>query len=161
MSRVIVQPSLLANNVYDCIFCARLFPPITEKQGKILPVACASGGPLSEDRLASEIGIFFLAGFETTGHSGAWLLYLVSQNPQVEAKICQELDEHGLLVTADRPNPRKVTYEDLSKLNYLDMAIKVRCQECDFTKHCHDLDEWTPVVLNPFFDIMVIGRSLC
>lgn len=89
-----------------------------------------TGGPLSEDRLASEIAIFFLAGFETTGHSGAWLLYLVSQHPQVEAKICQELDEQGLLVTPQRPHPRKVTYEDLSKLVYLDMAIKVRWQLC-------------------------------
>ncbi|KAL3150250.1 hypothetical protein ABBQ32_000104 [Trebouxia sp. C0010 RCD-2024] len=83
-----------------------------------------TGGALSEDRLASEIGIFFLAGFETTGHSGAWLLYLVSQHPQVEANICQELDEQGLLVTPKRPHPRKVTFEDLSKLTYLDMAIK-------------------------------------
>ena len=87
--------------------------------------ACYKGGQLSEDRLASEIGIFFLAGFETTGHSGAWLLYLVSQHPEVEARICQELDEQGLLVTPDRPYPRKVAYDDLSKLNYLDMAIKV------------------------------------
>ena len=59
------------------------------------------------------------------GHSGAWLLYLVSQHPEVETKICAELDEHGLLVTPSRPNPRKVTYEDLSKLTYLDMVIKV------------------------------------
>ncbi len=80
---------------------------------------------MSEDRMASEIGIFFLAGFETTGHSGAWLLYLVSQHPEVEAKICQEMDQHGLLVTAARPNPRQVTYDDLAKLTYLDMAIKV------------------------------------
>lgn len=75
--------------------------------------------------MAAEIGIFFLAGFETTGHSGAWLLYLLSQHPEVEAKICQELDQHGLLVTPDRPNPRQVTYDDLAKLTYLDMAIKV------------------------------------
>ena len=83
------------------------------------------GGPLSDDRLASEIGIFFLAGFETTGHSGAWLLYLVSQHPEVEAKICTELDQLGLLKTGDRPNPRQVMYDDLGKLTYLDMAIKV------------------------------------
>ncbi len=81
--------------------------------------------------MASEIGIFFLAGFETTGHSGAWLLYLVSQHPEVEAKICQELDQHELLVTADRPNPRKVTYDDLGKLTYLDMAIKVCACPCE------------------------------
>ncbi|DBA86903.1 hypothetical protein WJX79_003539 [Trebouxia sp. C0005] len=83
-----------------------------------------TGGQLSQDRMAAEIGIFFLAGFETTGHSGAWLLYLLSQHPEVEAKICQELDQHGLLVTPDRPNPRQVTYDDLAKLTYLDMAIK-------------------------------------
>lgn len=53
------------------------------------------------------------------------MLYLVSQHPEVEAKICAELDEHGLLATPSRPNPRKVTYEDLSKLSYLDMVIKV------------------------------------
>ncbi len=94
--------------------------------GLDLPCTTSSaGGQLSEDRMASEIGIFFLAGFETTGHSGAWLLYLVSQHPEVEAKICQELDQHGLLVTAARPNPRQVTYDDLAKLTYLDMAIKV------------------------------------
>lgn len=75
--------------------------------------------------MASEIGILFLAGFETTGHSGAWLLYLVSQHPEVEAKICQELDQLGLLATAGRPKPRQVAYDDLAKLNYLDMAIKV------------------------------------
>ena len=80
---------------------------------------------MSEDRLASEIGIFFLAGFETTGHSGAWLMYLVSQHPEVEEQICQELDQHQLLVTAARPNPRQVTFEDLGKLTYLDMVIKV------------------------------------
>ena len=60
-----------------------------------------------------------------TGHSGAWLLYQVSQHPEVEAKICAELDQHGLLVTPSRPNSRKVTYEDLGKLTYLDMVIKV------------------------------------
>lgn len=59
------------------------------------------------------------------GHSGAWLLYQVSQHPEVEAKICAELEEHGLLVTSSRPQPRKVTYEDLGKLTYLDMVIKV------------------------------------
>ena len=53
------------------------------------------------------------------------MLYQVSQHPEVEAKICAELEEHGLLVTPSRPHPRKVTYEDLGKLSYLDMVIKV------------------------------------
>lgn len=59
------------------------------------------------------------------GHSGAWLLYLISQHPEVEDKICAELDQLGLLVTPSRPHPCQVTYDDFSKLVYLEMAIKV------------------------------------
>ena len=53
-------------------------------------------------------------------------MYLVSQHPEVEERICQELDQHQLLVTVARPSPRQVTFEDLGKLTYLDMVIKVR-----------------------------------
>ena len=51
--------------------------------------------------------------------------YMLTQNPEVEAKVVAELDSLELLVTPDRPNPRKVTYADLSKLEYLQAVIKV------------------------------------
>ena len=51
---------------------------------------------------------------------------MLTQNPEVEAKVVAELDSLELLVTADRPNPRKVTYADLAKLEYLQAVIKVR-----------------------------------
>ena len=92
-----------------------------EKQRGPAPI---SGNILSVQPHASRGFLVPIPWFHA-GHSGAWLLYLVSQHPEVEARICAELDEHGLLVTPSRPNPRKVTYEDLSKLTYLDMVIKV------------------------------------
>jgi hypothetical protein len=49
----------------------------------------------------------------------------VSQNPQIEAKIVQELGSLGLLATKSNPKPRELQYEDLSKLTYLNMVIKV------------------------------------
>ena len=49
----------------------------------------------------------------------------MSQHPEIEAKIVRELDGLGLLATSDKPQPRALQYEDLSKLTYLNLVIKV------------------------------------
>ncbi len=51
--------------------------------------------------------------------------YLISQHPAVEAKLAAELDEAGLLVTAERPLPRAMEYADLGRLTYLNWVCKV------------------------------------
>ena len=51
--------------------------------------------------------------------------YLISQHPEVEAKLVAELDQAGLLVTKERPHPRDMVYGDLSSLNYLNWVCKV------------------------------------
>ena len=61
--------------------------------------------------------------------SGLRCRFCVSQNPQIEAKIVQELDSLGLLATSSNPQPRELQHEDLSKLTYLNMVIKV-CGPC-------------------------------
>ncbi|KAK9816727.1 hypothetical protein WJX72_004273 [[Myrmecia] bisecta] len=83
-----------------------------------------TGKPLADDRLLPEIGTLFLAGFETTGHTAAWILYLVSQHPDEEAKIVAELQQLGLLATSKDPAPREVVYGDLAQLTYLNAVIK-------------------------------------
>ena len=50
--------------------------------------------------------------------------YCVSQNSHIEDKIVKELDGLGLLATKERPRPRELQYEDLSKLTYLNLVIK-------------------------------------
>ncbi len=64
------------------------------------------------------------AGFETTGHTLAWALYLLSQHPEVEAKVAAELAQHDLLATPASPNPRSVQWDDVGKLMYLNAVIK-------------------------------------
>jgi len=59
----------------------------------------------------------------------SWCRFCVSQNPHIEAKVVEELDRLGLLATKERPQPREVKYEDLSKLTYLNLVIKV-CHLC-------------------------------
>eukprot|EP00884_Botryococcus_braunii_P003512 jgi/Botrbrau1/13161/Bobra.0187s0109.1 len=83
-----------------------------------------TGKPLSDDLLLPEIGILFLAGFETVSQAMSWVIFAVSQNPEVEAKVTAELASLGLLATTDNPNPRALEWDDLPKLVYLDAVIK-------------------------------------
>ena len=44
-----------------------------------------------------------------------------------------ELDGAGLLVTAERPQPRSFTYADIGKLHYLECVIKAGVPRCGST----------------------------
>ena len=52
--------------------------------------------------------------------------YLISQHPEVEAKMLAELEELQLLASPQQPRPRPLEYTDLNKLTYLSCCIKVR-----------------------------------
>ncbi|KIY97876.1 hypothetical protein MNEG_10087 [Monoraphidium neglectum] len=52
---------------------------------------------ISEDRMLSEIGILFVEGFETTGHTTSWTLFNIATHPEVQERIAAELDAQGLL----------------------------------------------------------------
>jgi cytochrome P450 len=51
-----------------------------------------NGAPLGHEALRNEIAVLFMAGHETTANTLAWTWYLLSQAPEVEAKLHAELD---------------------------------------------------------------------
>jgi len=51
-----------------------------------------NGAPLDNEALRNEIAVLFMAGHETTANTLAWTWYLLSQAPEVEAKLHAELD---------------------------------------------------------------------
>ena len=69
-----------------------------------------TGQPLDPEALRNEIAVLFMAGHETTANSLTWIWYLLSQAPEVEAKLHAELDR----VLGGRPP----TLADLPKLVY-------------------------------------------
>ncbi|CAL5222409.1 g4768 [Coccomyxa viridis] len=83
-----------------------------------------TGKPITDERLLPEVSTLFMAGFETTGHTAAWVVYTVSQHPQVEAKIVEELKSLDLLATPEQPQPRPIQWDDVPKLTYLTAVIK-------------------------------------
>ena len=52
-----------------------------------------TGEPLSPEALRNEAAVLFMAGHETTANTLAWAWYLLSQAPDVEARLHAELDQ--------------------------------------------------------------------
>ena len=66
---------------------------------------------MSDEQVREEVLTIFLAGYETVANGLTWTWYLLSQNPDVEAKLHAELDailgtgaERRLATLADYPN---------------------------------------------------------
>jgi cytochrome P450 len=69
-------------------------------------------GKMSDQQLRDEVMTIFLAGHETTSNALTWTLYLLSNHPDVEAKLDQELQSvfgEGRLIPSS---------EDVPKLEY-------------------------------------------
>lgn len=69
-----------------------------------------AGAPLDAKALRNEIAVLFMAGHETTANTLAWTWYLLSQAPDVEARLHAEVD--------DVLGGRAPTLADVPKLIY-------------------------------------------
>jgi fatty acid synthase len=83
-----------------------------------------SNGAISRERVLSEIGMLFVEGFETTGHTTSWTLFNIASVPGVQEAIAAELDGLGLLAKPGCPPPREMQWEDLRRLPYLTACAK-------------------------------------
>lgn len=75
-----------------------------------------SGAGLDDSQLRNETITFLLAGHETTANALTWIFYLISQHPEVEQQLHQEIST----VLAGRPP----TLEDVPKLAYTKAVIQ-------------------------------------
>ena len=83
---------------------------------RLLAAKDEDGEGMSDQQLRDELITIFLAGHETTALSLSYTLYLLSQHPEVEAKLAQELRD----VLGDR----LPTLADIPKLTYTDLVVK-------------------------------------
>lgn len=73
------------------------------------------GEQMSDEQVRDEVMTLFLAGHETTSNALTWTWYLLSQHPNVEAKLREELDT--VL------GGRTPTVEDVPRLCYTEMIL--------------------------------------
>lgn len=74
------------------------------------------GRTMDDNQVRDELVTLFAAGHETTSNALSWTWYLLSQHPDVEARLHREVDE--VL------NGRLPTLSDLPQLPYTEMVLK-------------------------------------
>jgi cytochrome P450 len=73
------------------------------------------GGTMTDQQLRDEVMTIFLAGHETTANALTWTWYLLSQNPDVEQKLHEEIDR---VLAGCVP-----AYEDVAELKFTEMVL--------------------------------------
>ncbi len=88
------QTAAQIHTALDDILAAYRRQDITDNAviGRLLAAQDENGQPLSDEALRNEIAVLFMAGHETTANSLAWTWYLLSQAPDVEARLHAEID---------------------------------------------------------------------
>ncbi len=74
---------------------------------------------MTDVQVRDEVLTIFLAGYETTANALTWTWYLLSQNPEAEANLHEELDR-VLGMGAERRLP---TLQDMPRLKYTEMVF--------------------------------------
>jgi cytochrome P450 len=71
--------------------------------------------PESEKSLRDQVITIFLAGYETVANALSWTWYLLSQNPEAESRLQEEIDREL--------QGRSPTYDDIPHLRYVEMVL--------------------------------------
>src|SRR5204863_1038411 len=80
--------------VHGIIQSRRRNPGAHDDLLQMLLSACeeTTGQGMTDAQLRDEVMTIFVAGHETTANAMAWLIYLVSQNPEVEKRLRAEIN---------------------------------------------------------------------
>jgi cytochrome P450 len=73
------------------------------------------GGAMTDEQLRDELMTIFLAGHETTANALTWTWYLLSQNPEAESRLHEEIDR---VLAGKLPD-----FDDVGKLKYTEMVL--------------------------------------
>ncbi|XP_050722916.1 cytochrome P450 4C1-like isoform X2 [Eriocheir sinensis] len=84
----------------------------------LLLEASEDGKVLSDEDIREEVDTFMFEGHDTTSSGINWALYFMGRNPELQARVQEELD--SIFGDSDRP----ATMEDLKQMKYLENCIK-------------------------------------
>ncbi|GFT20305.1 cytochrome P450 4C1, partial [Nephila pilipes] len=73
----------------------------------------------TEEDVREEVDTFMFAGHDTTAMSLSWALYCLGQNPEIQLRAQEELDQ-----IFEDDISRDVTREDITRMIYLECVIK-------------------------------------
>jgi cytochrome P450 len=84
-----------------------------------------SNGKMSDKQVRDEVMTIFIAGHETTANALTWAFYLLSQYPDVEQKLHDEIDSVLGAANGTNHNGRRIpTPDDIPKLQYTEKVLR-------------------------------------
>lgn len=103
--------------VHGIIRSRREAPEAHDDLLSMLLSACEeeTGRGMSDEQLRDEVMTIFVAGHETTANAMCWLMYLISQHPEIEAKIIAEVEAH---------DQNSLFFQNLSAFPYVRQVIE-------------------------------------
>lgn len=84
-----------------------------------LLVNAKRGSIWTDDEIISQAFVFFLAGFDTTMWVLTAVTYELALNPDIQNQLITDIDE-----VQHRLQHQPITYDELKKIEYLDMVVK-------------------------------------
>lgn len=78
-------------------------------------------GKITKDELVQDLNFFIVAGYDTTGITIMYLLYLLSLHPEYQVKVLEELQE---IFGEDISSHEEITPMQLNQMKFLEMCIK-------------------------------------
>lgn len=108
------------------------------------------GQAFSNKELLDELMTLIVAGFETSANTLNWVWYLISQHPEVEARLIDEAQQH-------MPSASGVSAESLAEMCYtqqvLEETLRLYPPVWLFTRRAHAADELDDYDVPPGTDI--------
>ncbi|MDP5069654.1 MAG: cytochrome P450, partial [Congregibacter sp.] len=81
-----------------------------------------TGEPFSRDELIDQLGVFFLAGHETTASVLTWLFFICAERPALVVRMREEID--GLFTAMDGNSDGELGFEHMRQLPLLKAVFK-------------------------------------
>jgi cytochrome P450 len=89
-----------------------------------IPSTSTSNEKMSDKQVRDEVMTIFIAGHETTSNALTWTFYLLSQYPDVERKLHDEIELVLGNNSSNNAGNRIPTADDIPKLQYTEMVIR-------------------------------------
>ena len=90
--------------------------PTDDILGLLVTATDAEGRPLSDERIIAHANILLVAGHETSTSLSSWLLYQLTQQPEITRRVVEE----QLALVGPTAEP---TLDDIKRMKYLDLVL--------------------------------------
>ena len=88
---------------------------------KLIIVQSDDGSTMTDTQLRDEIITTLIAGHETTSNALTWTYYLLSQNPQIERRVFEEIDQ---VLGGNGEDYKQPSVSELPKLEYVEKVFR-------------------------------------